>query len=197
MAAETVLLDLDGTVWDGRGWYAAAIAALSGADGTQVLARLRDGESVVAVARSCAVTNARLAAAAREGGGSITVYNGVVETLDRLRARGTPIGIVSNLSGWLARPLLAATGIGAYAKTTATPRPGVPAKPKPHTIRQALEDMGGNAGEGVWLVGDGRVDACAARAAGVRFAWASYGFEDEAPPGAERVLESFSDVLAL
>ena len=48
-----------------------------------------------------------------------------------------------------------------------------------------------------WFVGDGAVDAEAAAAAGVRFAWASYGYYTEAPPGTAKVLERFEDVLQL
>ena len=184
-------------MWDSRAWYADAIAELSGAPVSEIITRLDAGESVAGVSRDCGVSNASLARVAKENGTSIEVYERVVDTLDRLRARGTAIGVVSNLSGWLARPLLDSTGIGAYVTAIVTPRPGVPAKPKPHGIKKILEEMAGRPGEGTWFVGDGLTDAEAAHAAGVPFAWASYGYEADAPRGTAKVLAGFEDVLEL
>ena len=197
MAAKALLLDLDGTVWDSRAWYADAIAELSGVTVSQITIRLDAGESVAGVSRDCGVRDASLARAAKENGTSIVVYERVIDTLDRLQARGTGVGVVSNLSGWLARPLLESTGIGAYVTAIVTPRWGVPAKPKPHGIKKILEEMGRRPGEGTWFVGDGLTDAEAALAAGVPFAWASYGYEADVPPGTARVLAGFEDVLEL
>lgn len=197
MAAETLLLDLDGTVWNSRAWYAATIACLSSASVSEIASRLKGGANVARVARESGVSNARLARAARENGTSIDLYECVVETLYRLRARATAIGIVSNLPGWLVRPLLESTGIDAYVSATMTPRPGVPAKPKPHGLRRVLEEMGRKPDPATWFVGDGEADAEAAGAAGVQFAWASYGYETRVPLGTVKVLEGFDDVLRL
>ena len=197
MAAETLLLDLDGTVWNSHAWYAATIACLSRSSASEIATRLKGGATVAHVARESGVSAARLARAARENGTSIDLYECVVETLYRLRAGTTAIGIVSNLPGWLVRPLLKSTGIDAYVTATVTPRPGVPAKPKPHGIMRVLEKMGRKPDPATWFVGDGEVDAEAAVAAGVQFAWASYGYETEAPPGTAKVLEGFDEVLRL
>ena len=197
MAAETLLLDLDGTVWDSRSWYADAIAGLSGARASEIVPRLEAGESVASVSRDCGVKDRSLARAAKENGTSMELYEGVIDTLDRLRARGILIGVVSNLSGWLARPLLESTGIEAYVSATVTPRWGVPPKPKPHGVKIALAEMGRSPDASVWVVGDGLTDAGAAQAAGVQFAWACYGYESDAPPGTGWVLGGFEDVLAL
>ena len=107
------------------------------------------------------------------------------------------MGVVTNLPGWLARPVALATGVAGYFEVIVTPRAGVPAKPKPHGILKALKEMGQEAGPHTWLVGDSEADAEAAAAAGVRFAWASYGYEALPPIGAETVLRSFEDVLGL
>ena len=197
MVAETLLLDLDGTVWDSRSWYADAIAELSGTPVSEITTMLTAGKSVAGVSRDCGVSNATLERAARENGSSIKVYELVMDTLDRLRARGTEIGVVSNLSGWLAKPLLDSTGIGAFVTAIVTPRWGVPAKPKPHGIKRVLEDMGRRSSDGTWFVGDGRTDAEAAQAAGLPFAWASYGYEADVPYGTAKILAGFEDVLEL
>ena len=199
MATATLLLDLDGTVWHSRPWYAGTIARLSGGSASEVKGRLEAGESIVQVAKDFRVSNARLAGAAREDAVSLELYEQVPQTLDSLREQGTSIGIVSNLPGWLVSPLLHSTGIEKYIAVTVTPQPwrGVPAKPKPHGIRKVLQEMGREADAQTWFVGDGAADAEAAKAAGVQFAWASYGYEREAPHGTAKVLECFDDVLQL
>ena len=65
MAAATLFLDLDGTVWDSRPWYAATVARLSGAPASEIEKSLAAGESIVRVASDRGVTKARLARAAR------------------------------------------------------------------------------------------------------------------------------------
>ena len=184
-------------MWDSRPWYAEAIARLSGGSALQVAGQLEAGANIVRVAKDHGVSNARLAQAAKEDGVPIELYDGVLQTLDSLRERGILIGIVSNLPGWLVRPLLQSTGIDKYVTATATPRRGVPAKPKPHGIQRVLQEMGRDANARTWFVGDGAVDAEAAVAAGVQFAWASYGYHTEAPPHTAKVLKRFNDVLRL
>ena len=182
MAAGTLLLDLDGTAWNSRAWYAAAIARLCGGNAAEITVELEAGANVARVARERGVTNGRLARRAREDGASVELYEGVLETLGLLRARATFIGVVSNLPGWLVGRLLDSTGVGRYVAATATPRAGVPAKPQPHGVRRVLKELGRPAA-GTWLVGDGTADAGAAAAAGVPFAWASYGYDADAPAG--------------
>ena len=197
MATAAIVLDLDGTVWDSRPWYAKTIARLSDESAARVERELQGGASIVRVAKDHGVSNARLARAAREDGGSIELYEGVLPTLDELRGKGTRIGIVTNLPGWLVRPLLESTGIGEYAVGVATPRRGIPAKPMPHGIRRVLAEMGREADLGTWFVGDTAVDAEAAEAAAVRFAWASFGYESVMPAGTRKVLVCFDEVLDL
>ena len=152
---------------------------------------------MVHVARDHGVSKARLVRAARETTVSLELYDRVPQTLERLRARKTLLGIVSNLPGWLVVPLLESTGIDKYFAATSTPRPGLPAKPKPHGIRRVLQEMEREADAETWFVGDGATDGEAAQAAGVQFAWASYGYESEPPSGAATVLECFEEVLRL
>ena len=197
MAATAVVLDLDGTVWDSRPWYAETIARLSNGSTSQVGQELEAGTSVVRAAKNHGVSKPRLARAAKEDGVSVELYEGVLGTLDELWARGTSIGIVTNLPGWLVRPLLESTGIGGYAVAVETPRPGVPAKPKPHGIRRVLAEMEREADLGTWYVGDTTGDAEAAKAAAVQFAWASFGYESDMPSGTGKVLACFDEVLDL
>ena len=57
--------------------------------------------------------------------------------------------------------------------------------------------MGRNPERNVWFVGDGIVDAEAAKSAGVQFAWASYGYESVAPQGVVKEIGRFEDILVL
>ena len=159
--------------------------------------RLATGTSVVGLARELRVTRTRLAREACASVETLELYGDARETLDRLRERATRMAVVTNLPGWLALPVATAVGIEGYFAAIVTPRRGVPAKPQPHGIRRALTEMGRETDPHTWLVGDGAADAGAAVRAGVRFAWAAYGYETAQPSGAETVLQSFEDVLCL
>ena len=197
MARRTLLLDLDGTLWDSRPWYAEILAMLGCGSATSLNSTLASGASVVQVASECGVSKSRVAREARNSVATLPFYNGVLRTLEDLTARTTTIGVVTNLPGWLVRPVVQAAGISGHFRVIVTPRPGVPAKPKPHGIRRALQMMRRQPGLHTWLVGDGFVDAEAAAASGLRFAWASYGYETVRPEGTEVVLSGFEEVLDL
>jgi len=111
-------------VWDSRPWYTATLARLSNNPATQIVQDLDAGRSVVQAAKDHGVSPAQLGRAARADSTSVAMYEGVLTTLDKLLTRGTPISIVTNLPGWLVRPLLESTGIDKYAAAVATPRPG-------------------------------------------------------------------------
>lgn len=197
MAATTILLDLDGTVWNSRPWYAEIIAYLSGVPVLDVECELLSVGNIVHVVRNYGVNQEKMRKAASENGESMELYEGVQQTLDNLRILGTSLGVVSNLPGWLVKPLLESKGLNDYFATTITPRWGLPPKPKPQGILRALEQMGQVADVNTWFAGDGAVDAQAAKSAAVKFAWASYGYETEPPPGTSEVLDKFEDVLRL
>ena len=197
MAAAALLLDLDGTVRDSRPWYAATIAQLSGVAVSEIVTKLTAGANVVRLAREYGVSRTRLTQAASSNSNPLELYLGVRHALDRIRERGTPVEVVSNLPGWLVMPLLESTVIDRYFSATITPRAGVPAKPQPHGIRKALRTMGREPDPETWFVGDAVADAGAARAATVRFSWASYGYEPKSPPWTATVLKRFEDVLQL
>lgn len=197
MAQRTLLLDLDGTLWDSRPWYAEILAQLSGGSIANLEDRLASGVNLPRLASACGVTNSRLVREAGKNVASLRLYDGALLTLDNLQKRATSMGVVTNLPGWLVKPMVEWTGIAAYFESIVTPRRGVQSKPKPHGIRRALKEMGREIDFHTWMVGDGTVDAEAAEAAGVQFAWASYGYETVEPAGTETVLHSFEDVLGL
>lgn len=197
MARRTLLFDLDGTLWDSRPWYAEVLARLSGEPAERLERELASGAKVVKLASRCGVSTARFAREARASTTSLSFYEGMPRVLDLLRERDTPMGVVTNLPGWLVRPMLEATGIKGYFDVAVTPRRGVPAKPQPHGVRNALQAMGREPDSHTWLVGDGTVDGQAAQAARVRFAWASWGYGTDVLPDTATVLGTLDDVLDL
>ena len=196
MAQRTFLLDLDGTLWDSRQWYAEALAQLSGSSATVIASRLKAGENLVKIAKEHGASKTRLVQIAKENGGSLQLYGGVLRALGQIQKRKDLIGVVTNLPGWLVLPLLEATGIEKYLDAVVTPQRGVPAKPSPRGIWKALECLDCKADPDTWYVGDSTADAKAAKAARISFAWASYGYEDK-PPEASQILKSFDEVLQL
>ena len=197
MARRTLLLDLDGTLWDSRPWFAEILARMAGGSVPELANRLATGASVVRLAQEHRISKPRLARQARDSVAGLDLYSGARQTLQDLQNRATLMGVVTNLPRWLVAPVTEATGIADYFEVIVTPRPGVPAKPQPHGILKALRDMGRVADSNTWFLGDGAVDAKAATAAGVRFAWASYGYDADPPPGTSTVLHSFEDALGL
>ena len=143
------------------------------------------------------VSKGRFAREAERSVGSLSFYDGAFDTLEELAERDASIGVVTNLPGWLVGPMLEATEIDEYFEVVVTPGRGVRSKPSPHGLLKALREMGEEPGRDVWFVGDSAADSQASARAGVNFAWASYGYDDEAPAGTERELGSFGEVLDL
>ena len=108
------------------------------------------------------VSRSRVAREASNSVASLRLYDGALRTLEDLTDRETSMGVVTNLPGWLVTPLVQATGIAGYFAAIVTPRAGVPAKPKPHGILRALQEMGREGDVHTWMVGDGVADAAAA-----------------------------------
>lgn len=197
MAATTILVDLDGTIWDSRPWYAAEISRRSSVSAGTIQYELANGANLVHIAEEHEVSKTDLVNAARQNAGNLNLYDGVEQTLKTLVARKTRLGIVSNLPGWLVRPLLIAKDIDQHFNAVATPKWGVPRKPNPHGIERVLQELDSEPGARTWYVGDGCEDSKAAGAAGVEFAWASYGYHTSSAIHSSYVLESFEDVLLL
>ena len=199
MAGPALLLDLDGTLWDSRPWFAQILAQLSGHSLSELEQRQASGANIVRLADECGVSRTRFARQVGDTSESLSLYDGALQTLETLKGRGTSIGVVTNLPARLVTPMTEGTQLDRYFDTVVTPQPfnGIPAKPSPRGIHVALQRMCREAGPRTWFAGDGAVDAKAARAAGLSFAWASYGYEAEPPPGTNLILARLDDLLEL
>lgn len=197
MAPSALLLDLDGTLWDSRPWYAEILAELGAGSAKQLEQALASGANVVRLAQEAGVSRSRLGTRAKRSAKPIGLYEDVRETLLALKERDTRVGVVTNLPGWLASPLIDSAGLNDFFFVVVTRSIRVPPKPNPKGINKVVEALGAEAKLDAWYVGDAITDGEAAAAAGVPFAWAAYGYESVKPAGTERVLHGFAEVLDL
>jgi phosphoglycolate phosphatase len=158
-----------------------------------VLTRLSGGGSIVSLIRSGGLTRDRFINIALRNVEQLRLYPRVRSTLQQLDARGTPMGIVTNLPAWLVAPILEDLNLDGFF---ATVKFGA-AKPNPQPLCTAITELGLEPNGTVYYAGDQPRDAEAARNAGVRFAWASYGYGTSRPPHTAAILKIFSDVLEL
>jgi phosphoglycolate phosphatase len=193
MAATALLFDLDGTIWDSYPCFVAVLHGPLGLTAGRTLQILREGSNAVALARDCGLSNSRFSRLCRAAVAGIRVYPDVRETLEDLRGQARPLGVVTNLPGWLIEPILIDLKLVQFFDSLIY----AARKPGPGGINRALSSLGLHADELVFYVGDMPSDAQAAGRAAISFAWASYGYADGCPTGTAASLEKFSDVLSL
>ena len=119
------------------------------------------------------------------------LYDGIVDVLALLEARGIAWGIVTNKPGWLARPMLERMDFhrGAVALVTGDCLPV--RKPDPAPVRFACEQAGVDPAQAV-MIGDDLRDVVSGRDAGARTIAAGWGYLDGGDPhawGADLVVD--------
>jgi phosphoglycolate phosphatase-like HAD superfamily hydrolase len=192
MAARALVFDLDGTVWDSHPWLARIIGGSEEPAYGAALASLREHQPAARLLRTARVSPARFASAC-DAAEELALYPGVIEALEELTERGTPLAVVTNLPAWMAEPMLERQGIRHYLQPVVSySRVG-----KARRITQAIAVLGARQGHDTWYIGDTEADGRAAFEASVSFAWASYGYGPPTLDGADTVLDQFPDVLAL
>lgn len=125
-------------------------------------------------------------------------YAGVLELLDGLNEAGIKLAVVSNKFDGAVKGLCQ-TYFGDRVKVAIGESQGVARKPAPDTVFRALEELGADAQEAVY-VGDSEVDIETARNAGLPCLSVSWGFRDTnflLQQGAQRILSSPANLLAL
>lgn len=193
MAARTFLFDLDGTLWRGHEWYASVLTEVIGVDEAKTLERLATGENLFRLAGEDGLSRPQLITACRDRVNSLVMYEGVLPSLQQLSEVGCKLGVVTSLSERIAGPALANLGLDRFFEVNEF----AARKPSPYPLLSALAALGEVADTRHYYVGDTPNDALCAARAGVTFAWASYGYGRVEPASQIRVLQRFSDVVAL
>ncbi|MGI9500139.1 MAG: HAD-IA family hydrolase [Geminicoccaceae bacterium] len=126
------------------------------------------------------------------------MFEGALDTLDRLSEKGITLGVATGKSLRGLRMVLEHHGIRDRFSTLQT-ADFHPSKPHPSMVETALKETGASAGTTL-LVGDTSFDMEMARAAGVRPIGVSWGYHPTSvleEAGAEIVLDQFEQVLDL
>ena len=122
------------------------------------------------------------------------VYDGVVEGLTALRARGLRLACLTNKPTAFARPLLAAKGLDGFFEVMFGGDAFERKKPDPLPLLRACEALGTRPARTL-MVGDSSNDAKAARAAGCPVVLVSYGY-NHGEPVRDVDADGFIDSLA-
>lgn len=195
MAANALIFDLDGTVWDSATWFATALGR-----GNDVLTQatrisLIQGGNIIGALAQANMSRARLLSdAARYG--PVPLFPGMREALDELSAKSVPMAVATSLPGTLALPMIAAANLDGIFTAVIHAGTCRQAKPNPRSIHMALGSLGLSASLHSVYVGDRMTDAEAANRAGISFAWVAHGYETPADDSGVVVVEA-GDLLAL
>ena len=198
MAVKAVLLDLDGTLWDSHPWFARLIAERTRRPVADVLNQVQTGHPPIARLLDQAGISKATFRRACANCILCRLYPHAAATLRALQDEGVPAGVVTNLPAWMALPMLARADLeglirdDAVAHYRTTPRH----KPAPDPLLHVMQALDVEPARSVWYIGDTDVDAQAARAAGVSFAWAEWGYGGT-PVDADRTLTTLEEVLSL
>ena len=127
----------------------------------------------------------------------VTAYPGVLDALQRYRAAGRPLAVVTNKPARFASRVLDHLDLTPYFGTLIGGDSTDAKKPSPTPLFAALEQLGARAADAV-MIGDGQQDIQAGKAAGCATVGVLYGFRDRATVLAEKpdLLWSAFDVLA-
>ena len=189
------LIDLDGTLLDTAPDLAAAVNAMLAELGLSALpaATVREfiGSGIVRlVERSLQAAGLSLPCAQLEralrsfgahyrrlNGSSSAPYPGVVEGLERMRARGLRLACVTNKAAAFTAPLLDKSGLAPFFDAVVTADQAGARKPDPAAFLYACHLLGISPEQSA-VIGDSANDAVAARAAGCRVLLVSYGYSE-------------------
>jgi phosphoglycolate phosphatase len=127
---------------------------------------------------------------------STRLYPGVAEALDALA--GPALAVLTNKPGDLSRAILEGLGVGGRFARVWGAGDVAGRKPDPAGLLGLMADLGA-AASSTWMVGDSATDVAAARAAGVRAAGVTWGFQPEAlrAAGPDRLVDDPRQLVEL
>ena len=106
-----------------------------------------------------------------------TIYPGVKEGLEKLKAMGLPLAVVTNKSGRFTLPLLEEVGFAPYFETVVSGDTLARKKPYPDPLLHACKALE-IAPRDMLMIGDSLNDTQAARAAGCPVFCVTYGYNE-------------------
>ena len=124
-------------------------------------------------------------------------YPGVLETLDALGH--LPLAIVTNKPQAMADKIADGLGLRSRLQAVVGARRGVPVKPEPDLVLEALRQLNTGA-PGTWMVGDGRNDILVARRLNLVSVGVSYGLtpaEELRRLDPDHMIDQFEELLRL
>jgi phosphoglycolate phosphatase len=193
---QAAIVDLDGTMVDTLGDFVVALGAVLGELGLPGVTREFVGHTVGKGSEH--LIRSTLAQAGGDpglydrawalyqhhylaiNGDHSTVYPGVVEGLERLRARGWKLACLTNKPTAFARPLLRKKGLDGFFTVVFGGDAFERKKPDPLPLLKTCEALG-TAPARTLMIGDSSNDARAARAAGCPVVLVSYGYNHGEP----------------
>lgn len=179
-----LIFDLDGTLIDSRADLAASGNHARGAVGlsplplAQVVGYVGDGvdkliERLVHDATKRATAKQAFEAHYRDHCCDATrPFDGLIETLDQLRARGWLLAVATNKPEVFTHAIL--RGCGIADRFVAVRGGDGPRKPDPGQLNSILGELKGDAAQS-WMIGDHHTDIRAGRAAGCRVLFCGWG----------------------
>jgi phosphoglycolate phosphatase len=114
-----------------------------------------------------------------ENGRRSTLFPGVLEGLQAMRAAGLPMAVITNKAAAFTEPLLVATQLAPWFQFAVSGDTLAHKKPHPAQLLHACERMGTAPAENLHI-GDSHHDAVAARAAGCPVFIVPYGYNEGA-----------------
>ncbi len=122
-------------------------------------------------------------------------YKGIIEMLAAVKAEGYKTAVVSNKSDGFTKALVKEF-FGEYIRIAQGRSPEFPRKPAPDSVWHAMELLGSEKSEAVY-VGDSEVDVITARNAGLPCVGCLWGFRDEATLKSEGAAAIIAEPLQL
>jgi phosphoglycolate phosphatase len=107
-----------------------------------------------------------------------TVYPGVPETLDHLKARQIPMAVLTNKPVRFSQELVRALGLSHHFVNVYGGNSFEEKKPHPMGVDRLLDETGATR-EDAWMIGDSATDILTARNARIRSVGVTYGFKPE------------------
>lgn len=116
-------------------------------------------------------------------------YEGILELLEYLKARGVKVAVVSNKSHAFVSSLVKRI-FGEYIQLAYGQREGIPTKPDPFTVLEVIEKLGYQKEECIYI-GDTNVDIYTGKNAGLKTVGVLWGFRTK-----QELIEAGADYIA-